>query len=306
MMKEIAKVPVLFIAFNRPDTAVKSFSAIRAYQPHILYIAIDGPRTDHPDDRILCQQTQTKIMNLIDWECKVKTLFREINAGCGRGVSEAVSWMFQSEEMGVIIEDDCQASVDFFKFCEEILPRYRQDERIAQVNGFDLSYSSATTNTYFFTSYPSCWGWATWKRAWENLNFTMQNWKSDRKKIFKRFPFAEACIHYLLWSRLYRNIQKQKKLNIWDFQWSIYVFLQNKLCINPFANLVVNTGFGINSTNCSDPHSPLSQAAWGKLDFPLQHPAEVALHTQEEQKKSQEYVKHYCGLLISKFKIHKG
>lgn len=301
-MEGIKKVPVLFIAFNRPEVAVESFLSIQVYQPKILYFAVDGPRPNNCSDVLLCRRTRDKILALIDWPCTLKTLFRTENVGCGKGVAGAINWMLREEEMGVIIEDDCQVSADFFRFCEVVLPLYKNDERVAQVNGFDLQYSGQSTNSYFFTSYPSCWGWATWRRAWKNIDLQMSEWKSLRRKVFKRFSFPEACIHYILWERLYRSIQRNKKLNIWDFQWSIYVFMQQKLCVNPFANLVINTGFGENSTNCNDLNSSLSKADTGGLRFPIEHPAVIELEQSEDKKKSREYLNRYREILFSKFR----
>ena len=298
---EAQKVPVLFIIFNRPKLALQSFRTIKTYHPERIYIAADGPREGVKNDQKKCEETRELILEQIDWPCRVEKLFREENIGCGRGVSEAISWMFTQEEYGIIIEDDCNVSLDFFSMCEVLLPKYKQDERIAQINGFDLKKSSCSSDSYSFLSYPECWGWATWKRAWQNFDIEMKNWKSLRRKVFKRFSFQEACIHYFLWNRLYNTIiSKKQKQNIWDFQWSIHIFLENRLCISPLANLVINTGFGKNSTNCGDIHSPLATAAWGHLKFPIQHPEKVEADAWREKEKSREYIKQYRGIFFRK------
>lgn len=294
-----SKVPVLFIIFNRKDRAIESFNPIKRYQPSQLYIAADGPRKGKTEDQDLCTETRNAILAEIDWECEIHTLFRDENVGCGRGVSEAISWMFDTEEYGIINEDDCVACDDFFLFCEELLIRYRDDDRIAQINGFDLKYSGKTNNTYFFSSYPEIWGWATWKRAWKNIDFNMTGFPQIRKQIWHRFPFMEGLVHYILWNRLYRNIQKGETIYAWGFQWSIYVFMQNKLCINPEANLIVNTGFG-SGTNCNNPDTPFSRAGYGRIKFPLLHPSKIATDPKKEKLRSEEYVSVYKTAFKSK------
>lgn len=295
------KVPVLFIIFNRKDRALESFQPIKRYQPSTLYIAADGPRDEKVGEKRLCSETRDAILSEIDWKCDVHTLFREHNVGCGRGVSEAITWMFETEEDGIIIEDDCLVCDDFFLFCEELLPRYKDNEHIAQINGFDLKYSGKTCDSYFFTSYPEIWGWATWKRAWNNIDFRMNDFPKVKKTLWKRFPFTEALIHYLLWNRLYRNIKKGQKIYAWGYQWSIYVFMQHKLCINPFANLVINTGFGT-GTNCNNADTPLALAKYGKLEFPLSHPSRIETNFYQERLRSKEYVSVYRTAAISKIK----
>lgn len=295
------KVPVLFIIFNRKDRALESFRTIKKYRPTRLYIAADGPRVNKPEEKDICETTREAILNQIDWDCELFTLFREENVGCGRGVSEAISWMFETEEYGVINEDDCMVSDDFFNFCEILLPLYKDNPDIAQINGFDLKYSSKQSNTYYFTSYPEIWGWATWKRAWVNIDFQMKSFPSVRSHIFSRFSFTEAIIHYFFWNRLYRHIKRGEKIYAWGFQWSIYVFMNRKLCINPLANLVINTGCG-EGTNCNDPDTPLASAKYGKILFPLLHPATVSVDKEKEKKRSAEYVTLYRNVLFSKIK----
>lgn len=295
------KVPVLFIIFNRKDRALESFQSIKRYRPTHLYIAADGPRTDKPGEKALCETTREAILNQIDWDCELFTLFREENVGCGRGVSEAISWMFETEEYGVINEDDCMASDDFFHFCEILLPLYKDNPDIAQINGFDLKYSSKQSNTYYFTSYPEIWGWATWKRAWINIDFQMKSFPDMRSRVFTRFSLMEALIHYFFWNRLYKHIERGEKIYAWGFQWSIYVFMNRKLCINPLANLIINTGCG-EGTNCNDPNTPLASAKYGKIQFPLLHPAIVAVDMAREGKRSREYVALYRNVFYSKVK----
>lgn len=295
------KVPVLFVIFNRKDRALESFRPIKRYQPSQLYIAADGPRDGKVGEDCLCRETREAILSEIDWKCEVHTMFREKNVGCGRGVSEAITWMFETEEYGIVNEDDCVACDDFFLFCEELLPRYKDDERVVQINGFDIKYAGKTGNSYFFTSYPEIWGWATWRRAWKNIDFTMKDFPQIKRQLWKRFPFMEAFIHYLLWNRLYRHIRSGDKIYAWGFQWSIYVFMQHKLCINPVANLVVNTGFGT-GTNCNNAETPLASAKHGKIEFPLNHPSKVEADSYKERLRSKEYVSVYKAAAMSKLK----
>jgi GT2 family glycosyltransferase len=99
------KTSILFLIFNRPQTTEKVFQAIKDTKPPKLYIAADGPRKDKVGEREKCEETR-RIATQIDWDCEVKTLFRDENLGCGKAVSDAVSWFFQNEEEDIVLEDD--------------------------------------------------------------------------------------------------------------------------------------------------------------------------------------------------------
>jgi hypothetical protein len=294
------KIPVLFIIFNRPAVALESFQAIKRYKPERLYIAADGPRSEKEGEQVLCEETRQIILNEINWECNVRKYFRNKNIGCGRCPSEAITWMFNTEEYGAIFEDDCIVSDEFFRLCEELLPMYENDDRIAQIDGFVPNYEKNETSTYHFTGYPEIWGWATWRRAWQNFDFEMKNWKYTRFKVFGRFPFIEACLHFYIWEKMYSSFRKDMKPHIWDYQWSTYIFMQKKLCIEPAVNLVRNIGFGTESTHCSDTDSPLKKIETGNLTFPLIHPKSINWDKTREKKYSRVYVMYFIRLFFRK------
>ena len=159
--------PILFMIFNRPDTTQQVFAKIRGQKPKFLFIAADGPRANHPADAELCQATRNVALN-IDWECEVKTLFREENLGYGVAPAEAITWFFENVEQGIILEDDIDTDPSFFTFCEELLNYYKNDEQIMRISD---SYFFAdlkpkdTVNSYYFSKQIHGWGWATWRRC---------------------------------------------------------------------------------------------------------------------------------------------
>ena len=109
---------ILFLVFNRPETTSKVFSAIRSIKPSRLYLASDGPRENKEGEKEKVNSVR-KIVTDVDWQCDVKTLFREKNLGCGKGVSEAISWFFQNEKEGIILEDDDLPHKDFLYFVRQ-------------------------------------------------------------------------------------------------------------------------------------------------------------------------------------------
>lgn len=245
MSKKI-KSPILFIVFNRPDTTFEVFNAIREYEPNRIYLAADGPRQSREDDILLCEKTRN-VINLIDWPCEIFTLFRDSNLGCKDAVSEAITWFFENEEMGVILEDDCLPNISFFNFCTELLEKYKDDNEIMAISGQNfLQISQRNDESYFFSEYPLIWGWATWRRAWTRYDKRMQDLESFiTKKMPKKFKTNKQR-KYL--KNLLLSTWKGK-INTWDYQWIYTILNSNAMVIIPSKNLVLNIGFRNQSTH---------------------------------------------------------
>ena len=189
--------PVLFLVFNRPETTRRVFEAIRTAKPSRLYIAADGPRLEREGERANCEEVR-KIALEVDWECDVKTLFRDENLGCKRAVSEGISWFFEHEDEGIILEDDCLPDRSFFSFCKDLLERYRHDTRIMVISGVNFQQGRKRTEySYYFSIYPHCWGWATWRSAWncfrEDGSQLMEELR--RRTLINRFDFNNQYVY---------------------------------------------------------------------------------------------------------------
>lgn len=255
------KKAVLFMIFNRPDPTRKVFEAIREAKPPRLYVAADGPRKNVKGEYEKCISTR-EIIKEVDWDCEVKTLFRDKNLGCGLAVSGAISWFFENEEDGIILEDDCLPNQSFFYFCEELLDYYKDNEKIMHIhsNHIGKPYSKYS---YYFSSMERCWGWATWRRAWKLYDYNLEKYSYDliAKKIEEVY-FSDLYIDY--WKdvlKIMTNDDITKRINTWDYQWSFSILANDGLCICPNVNLVSNIGFGKDATHCSYENDVLSNMA---------------------------------------------
>ena len=237
------KTPVLFIIFRRMDTAQKVFNEIRKAKPEMLFVAADAARPGKPGESEQCEKLRNWVIENIDWECELKTLFQEKNLGCGMGVKTAIDWFFENVEEGIILEDDCVPHQDFFYFCSELLEYYRYDTRITCISGnnfqFGREYGDAS---YYFSRYPNTWGWASWRRAWKIFDFDMKTFTEFKKeKIITRL-FPEKYIQKR-WLDLFQKVyNKNPNFSVWDIQWTYAAFINNTLSISPQNNMVSNIG----------------------------------------------------------------
>jgi len=265
------KTPVLFVIFNRYDTALQVFKAIQEIKPEKLYVSADGPRKNNPEDYKKCKKTR-EIINLIDWECELHTNFLDENLGCHIALPHAINWFFEHNDMGIILEDDCLPSDSFFSFCETMLNHYRNDNRIMHITGNNfLDGKIKLDGSYYFSNLPLIWGWATWKRAWDyyDINFsTFPKFKKQNqiKNIFKDW-LVQLGIMY--------NYDKifSKRGVAWDFAWSYAVYCQNGLCITPSENLITNLGFGEGAVHCHNKNDRYSKLKRHEIEIEeIKHP----------------------------------
>jgi len=250
------KTPILFLIFNRPDTTQRVFDKIREQKPKYLYIAADGARQDKQGDAELCKQTRT-ITDQVDWNCEIKTLFREENLGCKKAVSEGITWFFDNVEEGIILEDDCLPSNSFFKFCEENFDKYRHHLRIMHISGENPLNKEFGKVSYYFSQIPHIWGWASWRRAWNLYDPEFQdfNYFIENNVIQNVFEQKEVRKY---WNKIFIRV-KNGEISTWDYQWTYSLFINNGLSIVPNKNMVSNIGFGGSeathtneNANCSD------------------------------------------------------
>ena len=258
--------PVLFLVFNRPDTTIQVFQKIREAEPLRLYVAADGPRKDREGEAEKCKQVRHIATN-VDWDCEVKTLFRDENLGCKMAVSGGIDWFFEKEEMGIILEDDCLPSKTFFRFCEELLIKYRQDTRIWHIGGTNPLSKITQADSYYFSIYNRIWGWATWKRAWKNFDSEIKIWPEIKKN--KKLKYVLSKSEYIKYEKLFDSVYNGE-IDTWDYQWFL-IKLINGLSIIPNTNLVKNIGFGKNATHTKDINHKLANLELGEMKFPLIH-----------------------------------
>jgi hypothetical protein len=273
--------PVAFLIFNRPDTTARVFEAIRQAKPPKLLVVADGPRPDRPDDVEKCKAARA-IIEKVDWDCEVLTNYSDVNLGCKSRVSSGLDWVFEIVEEVIILEDDCLPHSTFFRFCEELLDYYRHDERIMVISGDNFQFGRKCTdyNSYYFSRYPHCWGWATWRRAWKYFDFDMKLWSIIRDgEWLKSISHNSKDRRY--WTKIFQS-SYDNKVNSWAYCWTFACWIQNGLTILPNVNLVSNIGFGEDATHTSSSKSRVANLGVQEMNFPLEHPLFVIRHKQAD------------------------
>jgi hypothetical protein len=269
---------VLFLIFNRPQTTVRVFERIRQAKPSRLYISSDGPRAHKEGEFERVQQTRA-IVEQIDWPCEVKTLFRDENVGCGRAIAGGITWFFEHEEEGIILEDDCVPDPSFFPFAAELLERYRHDDSVGIIAGSNFQFGkNKTPESYYWSRYMHCWGWATWRRMWKHFDYEVKDWPAfrDAGGLNKMFGDDERAKAY--WTRRFDvmldpELQKAEHIDAWDYQFFFACLKQGVMNAMPNVNLVQNIGFISGDATHTHRKSELAEMPVTPIQFPLVHPA---------------------------------
>jgi hypothetical protein len=280
MPEQALTTPVAFLVFNRPETTARVWEAIRQARPAKLLVVADGPRADRPTDAERCAQVRA-ICEQVDWPCEVLRNYAGSNLGCRRRVSSGLDWVFETVEEAIVLEDDCLPHATFFPYCEELLARYRDDERVMLISGDNFQTGAPRTQySYYFSRYPHIWGWASWRRAWRHYDVTMSLWPTIRDGGWLPDILQNRrSVEY--WSAVFDRIA-QNRLDTWDYQVTFACFCQNMLAIIPRHNLVSNIGFIPDATH-TVANSPLSDLPVHAMRFPLEHPHCMIADTRADE-----------------------
>jgi hypothetical protein len=267
------ETPLVFIVFNRPETTRRVWERIAAARPKRLFVIADGPRPARPADAELCAAVR-QIVEHTDWPCEVAREYSTPNLGAAVRVSSGLDWVFKQVEEAIILEDDCLPDPTFFPFCTELLARYRDEPKVAQIAGCSFQGENpAGPTSYYFSCYPHGWGWATWRRAWKNYDHSMRAWREERGG-----DWLARCVRDPVERRIWEqsfDATLSGGVDAWDYRWVLAVWRTGSLGIAPYRNLISNIGFGADATHTRG-SSPWDSLPLAPMPFPLVHPAAFA------------------------------
>lgn len=264
------KTPVALIIFNRPDFTARVLEAIASAKPEKLLVIADGPRSNRQDDQEKCAAARD-VIRQVDWDCQVLTNYSENNLGCGLRPATGINWVFDNVEEAIILEDDCLPHPGFFPYCEELLERYREDERVMMIGGVNfLGELKSSFQSYHFSRFGSSWGWASWKRAWRLYDYEMRLWPTVRDAGLLEQLFLDP-IHCRYWKEIFQKTYESNANDVWDYQWLLACWINSGYRIFPEVNLISNIGFRDDATHTFG-SGPFANMKTDGLELPLKHP----------------------------------
>ncbi len=241
------KVPILITLFNRPHHTEKLITYLNDINPEKIYIFIDGPRKNNGQDIINCKKV-FEMTKKINSNITILEKKSDINLGCKEAVSRALKWFFSEEKWGIILEDDCLPNKDFFKFCFWGLAKFENQNHIGGITGNNfLNGKIFLKDSFYYSKYAHCWGWATWKRVWEKYDKNISFW-NEYKNSEDWINFFEKNVEQKYWTKILNNVFSGK-INSWAYPWNLCLWREKKMIVTPSVNLVQNIGFGKEATH---------------------------------------------------------
>lgn len=275
----MSETAVAFILFNRPFSTLRSFTRIKAAKPRKLFLIADAARPDRDGEASLVEQSR-QIAEAVDWPCDVRKIYADENMGCARRISSGITAAFEEVDRLIVLEDDCVADLSFFGYCNELLTRYETDRRVMAVTGTNYQKGiSRTASSYYYSKYPHCWGWATWKRAWQHFQLDIPTWPQFRDAGHLA-SICSSSIEIEYWTKVF-NRAHNRELDSWAFPWTFCCWAQHGLATIPAVNLVSNIGFGGDATHTQRDNSNVADLPADSLGK-IVHPEVMVRHLEAD------------------------
>lgn len=240
------KAPIAIFAYNRPAHFMKTIDALLKNEladESELFIFSDGPRSN--EDRHSIEQVRKNARRIKGFK-KVTLIERKINYGLADSIVEGVTTLIEKYGRVIVLEDDLVTSPFFLSYMNEALDRYAYDERVMHIAAYMPPIDTNGLPESFFLRQSSCWGWASWHRAWKHFTRDGKSYiQSFDRETIHRFNLDGA---YDYWSQLIAN--EEKRLKTWAVYWYACVFERGGLCLHPRKSLVANRGFDGSGENC--------------------------------------------------------
>jgi len=240
--------PICLFVYNRPEHTLKTLTSLKnchlANQSK-LFIFADGLKHGASIECILNIEKVRKIIRSEKWCGSVDIIENERNKGLANSIIEGIGYVINRYEKAIIVEDDLELSSGFLDYMNQALDFYENNDKVMHIAGFSPPLKYKLPETYFF-NVPTCWGWATWKRAWDFFNpSASQLLPLVKNKGLWTFDIMRSFNYY-------RMLKKNAKghVNSWFIRWYASIYLLDGLCLHPGKSLVNNTGIdrsGVNS-----------------------------------------------------------
>lgn len=285
------QTPVVLFTFKRIDTVLRIIDVLRLSKPSKVYVFSDGPRKE--GEIVQISKAREEIVKAIDWECEVVKVFHEKNVGVFAQIGLGAKYVFEREKRAIFIEDDNLPSPTFLQYCEEMLDRYENEEKVLWICGTNYESTSAYLDVdYVFTKNLLPCGWASWSDKflkYYQLDFSLLNDRKAVKKIKKNYEMKA------LYRQQMRNFKAEHyrkthgmRYASWDFHMAMSIRYFDLYGVAPRINQIRNIGvdnFSVHGgSSMNHPNTDkFCEIPTGELSFPLTGPSSIQIHKQFEK-----------------------
>ena len=252
---------ILILGFNRPDLLQEAIKRLKDYGYSNLWISIDGPRPGNARDRAgygYCVEIANR-----EQGDPLKKHISPANKGCRDGVIEGISWFFENNKEGIIMEDDVEVGSGYIEIMAGMLKHYRTNKRIWSISSHCDPMDEQVEGEFLrFYQSDLCrvgYGWASWADRWEeHRTWLERNSKVGRVRTFMRLPRGVRTKDFCL--KVYAC--RKGHMDAWDYEWNLSHLRNRSRSITPLAICGINHGFrkdGTHTHSCPPPWTTVSR-----------------------------------------------
>ena len=238
--------PIALFAYDRLNHLTKTVESLLLdplASKSDIYIFSDGAKSKANLQSVL--KVRAFLKNLVGFK-SITIVYRDKNFGLAQSIFQGVSKIISDHGVVIVIEDDLQIRPGFLRFMNNALDHYKNEQDVYQVSGYMFPGSYNPDLDSLFLPITSCWGWATWERAWKCFNFNLDDFESLSKNEELKFKFnINGSYDYLSMA----NQQKVGIINSWGICWYYNVFRKNGLILYPRESFVKNIGVDFSGTH---------------------------------------------------------
>ncbi|MGJ4932293.1 glycosyltransferase family 2 protein [Bradyrhizobium sp. HKCCYLS2038] len=236
--------PVALFVYNRPAHTARTLQALGANPLAAatdLVVFADGPKSA---TQVAAVAETRAVVRAASGFRSLRLVEQPANLGLSRSITGGIAELCASAGRVIAVEDDLQVAPCFLEFLNVALDRYQNDERVLQISGY--GFPMAPKDRASFLPIISCWGWATWARAWKHYDPEMTAFEDLRFDAGRRHRFnLDGAYDYWGMARS----QRDGHIDSWGIRWQMSLFARDGLVLYPPASLVENTGVDSSGTH---------------------------------------------------------
>jgi len=287
-------IPVVLFVFKRLETVKMIVEQIKKVQPSVIYLFSDAARPSVENEIEKVKIVREYVQKAVDWECKKKFYFADINKGCDKNIRDGLDRVFKEEPFAIIFEDDAVPELCFFSYCEDLLNKYKDNKKIQYIAGFNgIGNRPVVKYDYTFgKTVPMSGAFATWADRWNECDFEMRDWPTNKKNHkFDDVFFSKEMrrIYTMEFDKVY-----SRKTTSWDFIFEHDMLNKDRMVIAPKGNFATSYGYVEGAFHPQKEYATkkligMMTSVTKSVSFPLSHPPIIERDTnydRERQKQS--------------------
>jgi hypothetical protein len=254
--------PIIVFVYNRPDHTKRTIEALKKNflaEDSELYIFSDAPARWIDTFRV---SKVRKYLKEVDGFKNISIIYQKRNLGLAQSIISGVTEIVNRFGRVIVLEDDMITSKFFLEFMNEALTIYESEKNVACIHAWNYPIESSMLPETFFLKGADCWGWGTWKRAWDifisdgqillnKINERNLQWEFDREGSY---PYTAML-----------KDQIAGRNNSWAIRWHASAQLADMYCLHPGKSLIENIGLDGSGVHCGIDESLSSKVTQDKI-----------------------------------------